>query len=224
MSTHTDTIITCDACGKKETNPKRSYGQRYKETEEWRRIVAGYRHSYSGFNKTEFDVCSWACAKQIHAKFAEVEFDRKSAENEAKVVQWALDQAEVTKADLEAKTARVAELESQLRFARATNADALAVENSRLSQRVAQLEHELREARKLDREELAYILRSTVDKVAETANVVLKSAGGVPKRSSVDRRRVGRGAQGIRRTSGCPTSRSNFVVQRATAFRPTRSA
>jgi hypothetical protein len=169
MSTRTSTTMVCDACGKEETNPTRPHGHRAKETEEWRRVVAGYRHTYRGFDKTEFDVCSWACAKQIHAKLAEVIYHRKTAETEAACLQWALDQVGFKQSELEAKTVearnlaeRVRTLESQLHTARGSDYDSVVAENSRLVRHTQALEEELNRVRKLDREELAFMLRAAV--------------------------------------------------------------
>jgi response regulator RpfG family c-di-GMP phosphodiesterase len=112
-------------------------------------------------------VCTWACAKQIHAKLAEVTFDRKTAENEAACLQWAVEQTMFKQTDLDAKTtecanlnARVRVLESQLK--QFGSFDALNAEYNELIQRCFRLEEELAHARKLDREELASILRSAI--------------------------------------------------------------
>jgi hypothetical protein len=167
MSTETNTVMVCDACGKREVNPTRPRGHVWPEPEEWRHFNAGYRSSYPGFSKSEFDVCSWACAKQIHAKLAEVTFDRKTAENEAACLQWAMERAGIKATELDAKTtecvnllARVRVLESQLK--QFGSFDALNAERNELIQRCFRLEEELANSRKLDREELASILRSAI--------------------------------------------------------------
>lgn len=171
MSTRETRVLICDACGKEETNPDsrhNTYPPKQNE-DEWRHFNAGYRAEYSrrGFGKGSFDVCSWACAKQIHAKLAEITFDRKTAENEAACLQWAMEQAGVKATELEAKTtectnllARVRSLESRLK--QFSSFDALNAERNELIQRGFRLEEELANARKLDRDELASILRSAI--------------------------------------------------------------
>ena len=162
--------MICDACGKREVNPTRPYGLVKSDVDEWRRIVAGHRSSYrgwGGFDKSEYDVCSWACAKLIHAKLAEVTFDRKTAENEAACLQWAVAQTTFKQAELDAKTTecanlltRVHALQTQLKQFSAF--DELNAAHNELIQRCFRLEEDLAHARKLDREELASILRCAI--------------------------------------------------------------
>jgi len=167
MSNETNTVMVCDACGKREVNPTRPYAHVWPEPEEWRHFKAGYRSSYPRFGKSEFDVCSWACAKLIHAKLAEVTFDRKTAENEAACLQWAVAQTTFKQAELDAKTTecanlltRVHALQTQLKQFSAF--DELNAAHNELIQRCFRLEEDLAHARKLDREELASILRCAI--------------------------------------------------------------
>lgn len=164
-----ETIHICDACGKQETDvdiQRRKDSSRsftHSDIEVWRKIRAGYRPD-AMYRKNEYDVCSWACAKAIHAKLAEVEFDRKSAENEAACLKWAFEQAGITAnaareaTDKLTKALREIEsLSSELRLAKHTNQqiDSLIATNSRL-------EEELAQARKFGREELAQLLRDVL--------------------------------------------------------------
>ena len=164
-----ETIHICDACGKQETDAdiqRRKDSSRsftHSDIEVWRKINAGYRLD-AMYRKNEYDVCSWACAKAIHAKLAEVEFDRKSAENEADCLKWAFEQAGITANAAREATDKLTEalreiesLSSELRIAKHTNQqfESLIATNT-------QLEKELAQARKFGHEELAQLLRDVL--------------------------------------------------------------
>ena len=164
-----ETIYVCDACGKQETDAdiqrrkdaSRSYT--HKDVEQWRTIKAGYRADAS-FVHHKFEVCSWACAKEIHARLAEITFDRKTAENEAKVVQWALEQAGVKVEELRSKTETIESLEQQVRTLslRCSNHEHFVNENARLLGHIRELTESLERARQFGREELADLLNTAI--------------------------------------------------------------
>lgn len=164
-----ETIHICDACGKQETDvdiQRRKDSSRsfvHKDIEVWRKIYAGYRPD-AMYRKNEYDVCSWSCAKTIHAKLAEVQFDRKSVENEAACLKWAFEQVGITANAAQEATDKLTEalrkiesLSSELQLAKHTtqHIDSLIATNARL-------EEELAQARKFGREELAQLFRDVL--------------------------------------------------------------